>query len=64
MQMRAATIIDLFCGAGGFTLGAVQAGFRAIMGIDIDSDLISGYRLNFPSSIALQADVSQTDTAA
>jgi DNA (cytosine-5)-methyltransferase 1 len=36
-----ATIVDLFCGAGGFALGVAQAGFRPLMGIDIDSNLVS-----------------------
>ena len=30
------TLVDLFCGAGGKTLGFVQAGFKPIYAIDID----------------------------
>jgi DNA (cytosine-5)-methyltransferase 1 len=55
------SVIDLFCGAGGFSLGAAQAGFRPLIGIDIDSDLLSSYRLNFPNARALEADISELD---
>jgi DNA (cytosine-5)-methyltransferase 1 len=58
------TIIDLFCGVGGFSLGAAQAGFRPLVGIDIDPDLISGYGLNFPSARAVEADISELDAPA
>lgn len=52
------SIVDLFCGVGGFSLGAAQAGFRPVAGLDIDADLLSGYQLNFPKSQSVQADLS------
>lgn len=61
--MSCYSIIDLFCGAGGFSLGAAQAGFRPIIGIDKDSDLISSYRLNFPFATAVQTDLAQLDAS-
>lgn len=42
-------IIDLFSGAGGFTLGAVQAGFDVALCIDKDKDLTSSHEVNFPN---------------
>ncbi|WP_200941378.1 DNA cytosine methyltransferase [Caulobacter sp. Root1455] len=51
------TLVDLFCGCGGFSLGAELAGFRSLAAIDIDGTLQSGYRRNFPSSRAIQASV-------
>ena len=44
------TIVDLFCGCGGFSLGAELAGFRSIAAVDIEPTLQSGYRRNFPSA--------------
>lgn len=40
-------IVDLFCGCGGFSLGAHSAGFETALAIDIDPNLRSAYRRNF-----------------
>lgn len=56
-ESKACTIVDLFCGCGGFSLGAELAGFRSLAAIDIDSTLQSGYRRNFPKTQAITADV-------
>jgi len=53
------TVIDLFCGAGGLSLGFKQAGFEVVAGVDSDPQSIDTFALNFPSSLALAADVSQ-----
>lgn len=53
------TIVDLFCGCGGFGLGAELAGFRSVAAIDIDKDLQAAYRSNFPEAKVLQGDVSK-----
>lgn len=55
------TIVDLFCGCGGFGLGAELAGFRSIVGIDIDSTLQSAYKMNFPNSRVFASDISKMD---
>jgi DNA (cytosine-5)-methyltransferase 1 len=56
--MRSPNIIDLFCGAGGFSLGAHNAGFRVIASVDIDKKLTSSYKSNFPHANLLVADIS------
>ena len=33
-------VIDLFCGAGGFSLGFKMAGFNIVGGIDFNEDAI------------------------
>ena len=53
------TIVDLFCGCGGFGLGAELAGFRTIAAIDIDETLQSAYKLNFPNANVVKADLSK-----
>ncbi len=42
------TLIDLFCGAGGMTLGFQQAGFLPIFAVDSDADAIKTHAANFP----------------
>lgn len=55
------TVVDLFSGCGGFGLGAEMAGFHTSVAVDIDADLQSSYRLNFPNTKVLQSDVAQLD---
>jgi DNA (cytosine-5)-methyltransferase 1 len=55
------SIVDLFCGCGGFGLGAELAGFRTIAAIDIEPNLQSSYRLNFPGTKVVEGDISQID---
>jgi DNA (cytosine-5)-methyltransferase 1 len=52
-------VVDLFCGAGGFSLGAHLAKFRTAAAVDIDQRLTSSYRENFPHSNLLHADIGQ-----
>jgi DNA (cytosine-5)-methyltransferase 1 len=44
------TAIDLFCGAGGFSLGLQQAGFRLLAALDNDTAARETYRLNFETN--------------
>src|SRR5580658_1782480 len=52
-------IVDLFCGAGGFSLGAHKAGFHTALAIDIDEKLTSSFEKNFPKATLLHADISE-----
>ena len=40
-------VLDLFCGAGGLSLGFKQAGFDIILGIDFNEKAIETYNYNF-----------------
>lgn len=51
-------IVDLFCGCGGFGLGAKQAGFDVIVAVDIDPTLQSAYKRNFPNTNVVNGDLS------
>lgn len=52
-------IIDLFCGAGGLSLGAHRAGFTTALAVDVDSTLTSSFAENFPGSNLLVQDISR-----
>lgn len=44
---KAGRVIDLFCGAGGFTRGMVAAGFEPVWANDFDAACIDTYSANF-----------------
>ncbi len=44
----APTLIDLFSGCGGFSLGMERAGFRCLAAIDFNAEAIETFRANFP----------------
>ena len=56
-------IIDLFSGAGGFSLGATRAGFNLAGSVEIDPQAISVHKKNFPKSLLLEKDISITSGA-
>jgi len=45
-----ALIVDLFCGCGGFSLGAHRAGMAPTIAFDNDPILTSSYSANFPAT--------------
>ena len=49
--------VDLFCGAGGLSLGLHKAGFEVILGCDIRPDSIATHRHHFPGC-SHQSDLS------
>lgn len=51
-------VIDLFCGAGGLSLGFQQAGFNILGGVDFQQDAINTYKHNFINSIPICGDIS------
>ncbi|MGP5191544.1 DNA cytosine methyltransferase [Vreelandella alkaliphila] len=51
-------VIGLFSGCGGLALGAELAGFHSLAAVDIDKDLQSSYRLNFPLSKVINHDLT------
>jgi DNA (cytosine-5)-methyltransferase 1 len=58
-----ATTVDVYCGCGGLTLGARQAGFVSKLAIDVDPILTSSFQRNFPDTNLLLADASTLSTA-
>ena len=52
-------LIDLFSGCGGFSLGACQAGYSIAAAFDNDLDLTSSYKINFPETGMIYADIEK-----
>lgn len=55
--------VDLFCGAGGLSLGLEQAGFRVLVGIDHDAEALETHRSLF-AGLTLQWDLGDDDILA
>jgi len=51
-------VLDLFCGAGGFSEGFRSAGFKIVAGIDNDKNALETFSQNFKESITLNLDLS------
>ncbi|WP_156469241.1 DNA cytosine methyltransferase [Cephaloticoccus primus] len=57
MKSSKPVVLDLFCGAGGLTLGAYRAGFRVVAGFDRDPQALAVHDANFPDSKSVSADI-------
>lgn len=51
-------VLDLFCGAGGLSLGFKMAGFNIIGGIDFNQEAIDTHALNFKDGFHFCGDIS------
>lgn len=58
MSGRTPTLVDLFSGCGGFGLGEELAGFHSLIAVDVEPKLHSAYKLNFPRTRSINADLS------
>lgn len=56
------TAIDLYAGAGGFSLGLEQAGFDMVLAIDRDPYHVATHRRNFPHTKVVRASVRDLKT--
>ncbi len=56
------TVVDLCCGAGGFSWGFAQAGFEILLGVDQSEYALSTYEANLPGVSTLATDITQRDT--
>lgn len=56
-QRRWPTAIDLFCGAGGLTVGLKRARFRVLAGVEIEPLAVATYRANHPRVRVWERDI-------
>src|SRR5271157_2611364 len=55
------TAIDLFCGAGGLTMGLKQAGMAVIGAVDIEDLAVETYTINHPEVTIWKQDITTID---
>ena len=61
-KLKKYNFVDLFCGAGGFSLGLKDTNrFNSILANDIDMDMCETYSLNFPKTKILSKSISDID---
>lgn len=53
------TVIDLFCGAGGFSFGFEKGGFNILAGYDIEPKFQETFNLNHNNSLYIVGDLSE-----
>ncbi|MES2671811.1 MAG: DNA cytosine methyltransferase [Pseudomonadota bacterium] len=53
------TVIDLFSGVGGLSLGAARAGFRVVASVELDAIAAKSHKDNFPGTAHLETDVGK-----
>ena len=53
------SVVDLFCGVGGFSLGATRAGFKLVGSVDWDKDAIKMHQINFPKTLHWRIDITK-----
>lgn len=58
MQQFRPKSIELFCGAGGMTLGFEQAGFDVLAAFDLEGFNVATHLKNFPGTMAFPVDLS------
>ena len=51
------TFVDLFCGCGGMSYGFMNAGYKALLGIDNDRKALDTYLFNHKGSKAICGDI-------
>lgn len=55
--------IDLFCGAGGLSLGFKQAGYNVLAGLDNNEDALKTYQHNMGGALGLNEDLFHAEEA-
>jgi DNA (cytosine-5)-methyltransferase 1 len=57
----APTVVSLFAGCGGSSLGYSSAGYREVLAADRDAHACAVFRANFPGVPVHQGDIAQLD---
>lgn len=60
-HIKCKTSIDLFCGAGGLTVGFKKAGIKSILGTDFDKKACLTFKVNNPEIPVLCGDITNPE---
>ena len=55
--MKKYKAIDLFCGAGGLTVGLQKAGFEVVAGVELNPAAVESYMLNHKNHKLYDRDI-------
>ena len=55
-------VYDFFSGCGGTIVDLRQAGMNPVVALDMDSQAIKTFRLNFPQASTVEADIRKVST--
>lgn len=58
-QPNALTVVSLFAGCGGSSLGYSMAGFRELLAVEWDKNAVDTFRLNFPDVPVYHGDIAK-----
>lgn len=61
MENKSLTAMDLFCGAGGLTVGLKKAGFHVVAGVEINRAAAETYRINHSDVDVYEEDIALID---
>lgn len=62
MPPREPTVVDLFSGVGGFSLGLQAAGYSVEVAVDSDETILGTYQNNFPDTVTKCLDLSEVES--
>ena len=58
-------VLDLFCGAGGFSCGLDSLPeFKTVIGVDFDGNVLETFEKNIKGSIVINGDLTDSTTIA
>lgn len=63
MEIKKVTALDLFSGAGGFSLGMVNAGIDVVAAIEFDKKIALTYMENHPDTLMINQDIKNIPTS-
>ena len=58
-DVKQPTVIDLYAGVGGLSLGAARAGFKVALAVERDKHALAAHKKNFPKVKHLAADIGK-----
>jgi len=61
--LKKLTLVDFFCGAGGFSEGFRQLGFDVVYGVDNWGPAVETFKLNNPGTEVVNTDVTKLDAS-
>ena len=60
--MKEYNIIDLFCGCGGLSKGFGEAGYKVLVGVDVEQSALNTFEKNHNGAIGINLDLSEPES--